>query len=225
MEPGLHIPRNILGAILEAKKLAIVGGGVTKDKAPYDDPSVVIWSTASVGLHLPRVDAIFELHDGVFPDEDLDAAGCYVWMRKQTKAVKMSETFPIDQLIRCYGHRFNGTVMMMLGFGAIRGFKDISLYGVDFSSPEEYSRRVMFMWLVGYLSAQGIKITFAPGGYLQDECATYMYEDDGLTYLRAEKQNIVDNIAHIKAEVAKGERLLANLSGRNEQLEEIMRRY
>lgn len=186
---------------MEAKRLAIVGGGVTKDKAPYDDPNVVIWSTASVGLHLPRVDAIFELHDGVFPDEDLDAAGCYVWMRKKTPGVKMSVEFPIDELIARFGHRFNGTVIMMLGLAAIRGYKDIELYGVDFSSDDERERRVMFMRLVGYLDALGYKITFAPGGFLVDDCPTYMYEDDGLTYLRETRKRATAIYEDINAQI------------------------
>jgi hypothetical protein len=177
---------------VEAKKLAIVGGGVTKDRAPFDDPNVIIWSTASVGLGLPRVDAIFELHDEVFPDEELAAANCYIWMKEKRKAVPMSQRFPIERLIEAYGKRFNGTVAMMLAFAALPDFNatEIELYGVDFSSDDEYSRRNMFYWLMGYLTARGIKITICPGGYMSDECTTYMYEDDGKAYLRDLKRRM-----------------------------------
>jgi hypothetical protein len=180
---------------MEAKRLAIVGGGVTKDKAPFDDRSIEIWSTASVGLGLPRVDAIFELHDGIFDNDELNAAAVPIYMREKSDAVPFSIKFPIDVLVKRFGHKFNGTVAMMLAFAYIRGFKVIELYGVDFSSDEEYSRRGMFQWLMGYLTASGIKIVIAPGGYLTDSCATYMYEDDGKTYLRDLKKRMEEQVA------------------------------
>jgi len=165
-------------------RLAIVGGGVTQNRAPFDDPGVVIWSTASVGLGLKRCEVIFELHDGVFKAEDLNKFGGKVFMRERHDDIPCSAAFPIDELVETFGKRFNGTVAMMLGFAHMCGFTNIELYGVDFSSDDEYSRRNMFYWLMGYLSALGDKITICPGGYMQDTCVTYMYELDDMEYMR-----------------------------------------
>jgi len=81
-------------------RLAIVGGGVTKDRAPFDDLSVVIWSTASVGLGLKRCDVIFELHDGLFPPEELNAKGVPIYMRESHDDIPNSRRFPINELIK-----------------------------------------------------------------------------------------------------------------------------
>ena len=176
-------------------KLAIVGGGVTKDKAPYSDANYVIWSTASVGLGLPRCDAIFELHDGIFPADELNKSPAIIYMKQVTEDVPNSITFPIENLVHKYGKHFNGTVVMMLAFAYMQGYNDIELYGIDFSSDDEYSRRNQFYYMMGYLSALGVKITVCPGGYMQDTCTTYMYEDDGLTYLRQIKKGAAEQLA------------------------------
>jgi len=212
---------------MEARKLAIVGGGVTKDKAPFDDESVIIWSTASVGLHLPRVDAMFEFHDGVFSDEELSAKNCYVWMRNKRLGVPLSERFPIEKLEEAYGKRFNGTISMMLAFATLVDFHftDIDLYGCDFSNEEEYGRRVMFMYLLGLFRGMGFNIKICPGGYLQDECSTYMYDDDGLDYLRKSEESAREELAHVTSEIARGEQIRFKLAGRIEALAEIKRRF
>jgi len=190
-------------------RLAIVGGGVTQNRAPFDDPGVVIWSTASVGLGLKRCEVIFELHDGVFKAEDLNKFGGKVFMRERHDDIPCSAAFPIDELVETFGKRFNGTVAMMLGFAHMCGFTNIELYGVDFSSDEEYSRRNMFYWLMGYLSALGDKITICPGGYMNDTCSTYMYELDDLEYIR-------DIRSRIKEQMRDDEKMLAALKGREQ---------
>jgi len=185
------MPCRILGGNL--RKLCIVGGGVTKDRAPFDS-DCDIWSTASVGLELPRIDAIFELHNGIFKPDDLNNAGCVVYMKSSVHEVPKSVTFPIHDLIDMFGKHFNGTVPMILAFAALEGYEDISLYGIDFSNDEEASRRNHFYWLMGYLSAIGIKIHICPGGYMNDTCATYMYEDDGKAFIEDNKMRASDKM-------------------------------
>lgn len=206
-------------------RLAIVGGGVTKDRAPFDDPSVVIWSTASVGLGLKRCDAIFELHDGVFPAEGLNAKGVPIYMRESHDDIPNSRRLPINELIKRFGPHFNGTVVMMLAFAAIEGFKNIDLYGVDMSSEEEYSRRNQFYYMMGYLSAQGYKINICPGGYLNSECKTYMYESDDLDYLKDIKQRAANQIAEDEQTISGLEIRKAYMRGVNDTCAKFERRY
>lgn len=205
-------------------KLAIVGGGVTKDKAPYSDSAYHIWSTASVGLGLPRCDAIFELHDGVFPADELNKSPSPIYMKQGTDDVPNSVTFPIEKLINKYGKHFNGTVVMMLAFAHMQGYKDISLYGIDFSNDEELSRRNQFYWMMGYLSALGVKITICPGGYMNDTCTTYMYEDDGLTYIRDMKQRATDQLIEDESNIKALQERKAYMRGVSDTLARIERR-
>jgi hypothetical protein len=205
------------------KKLCIVGGGVTKDRAPFDS-DCVIWSTASVGLGLPRVDAIFELHNGIFKPEDLNASGADIYMREIDKTISKSKRFPIEDLISMFGKHFNGTVPMILAFAALEGYEDISLYGIDFSSDDEYSRRNQFYYLMGYLSAIGVKIHISPGGYMFDTCATYMYEDDGKAYINDIKNRAKDQLIEDESNILALRERKAYFRGVSDTIANIERR-
>lgn len=168
-------------------RLCIVGGGSTRLRAPFDDKDAVIWSTFSVGQEIPRVDACFEIHDGVYSAEKLNALGCLIYTKEYDIRIRNSRRFPIEKLIDRFGRRFNGTVVMILAFAFLEGYRDIELYGCDFSSEAELSRRNFFYWMMGHLSALGCRITIPDGGLLRDECATYSYEPesrDYITYIR-----------------------------------------
>ena len=207
------------------RRLCIVGGGVTKDKAPFNDPEAIIWSTASVGLGLPRCDAIFEIHDNAFKPEDLNKSSAIIYMKDKREDVPNSERFPIDLLEAAYGKRFNGTVVMMLAYAGLRNYENIELYGVDFSSDDEYARRNMFYWMMGYLSAQGYKIEICPGGYLKDTCATYAYEVE-------DNQFIADIKKRMSEQVEEDEKIMDGLVKRKwyvkgvfDTLDKVGRRY
>jgi len=205
------------------KKLCIVGGGVTRDKAPYKS-DCVIWSTASVGLNIPRCDVVFELHDGVFSDDELNKFPA-VYMRERSASVPNSLRFPIEDLIVKHGKHFNGTISMMLGFAAMQGYKDIELYGIDFSSDDEYSMRNQFFYIMGYLSGQGYKIKVCPGGYMVDTCSTYMYEDDRKSFITESRKRMKEQTAQDEATIrALNERKMYT-KGVMDTLEKIERRY
>lgn len=204
-------------------KLAIVGGGVTKDKAPYSDSAYHIWSTASVGLGLPRCDVIFELHDNVFTDEQL--APFDTFLRHEKLSLPKSRTFPIKEIEKAYGKHFNGSIVMMLAFAALQGYKTIDLYGVDFSSDYEGSMRDQFYYMVGLLSAQGYGINIYPGGYLNLECKTYMYDDDELSYLRDITKRASDKVKEYEYNISSIREGLAYMRGVVDTAAKIERRY
>lgn len=205
------------------KKLCIVGGGVTKDKAPYGD-DCLIWSTASVGLTLPRCDAIFELHNGVFSDEELINAGCTVYTKSINENIPNSIAFPVEKIINGFGKHFNGTVVMILAFAALEGYKTIDLYGVDFSSDYEESMRDQFYYILGFLSAKGVKVNIYPGGFLQSECATYMYEDKGLSYIEDIKKRASEKMNEYEHNITAMREGLAYMRGVHDTALKIERR-
>lgn len=206
------------------KKLCIVGGGSTRLRAPFDSDAV-IWSTFSVGNELPRVDACFEIHNGVYTPEQLASKGCRIYMREAHPGVPQSIRFPIERLLKAFGRRFNGTVAMILAFAYLEGYRDIWLYGVDFSANEEFSRRCFFYWLMGYLTGQGAQIIIPEGGLMRDTCATYAYEDDGkgfFEYIRGKLNRQTENDHENMIQLRERE---AYAKGVFETLEQIERRY
>jgi len=146
-------------------------------------------------------------------------------MRERSKNVPESLRFPIDDLKVKYGDHFNGTVVMMLAFADYCGFEEIELYGIDFSSDEEYARRNQFYWMMGFLSARGVKITISPGGYMSDTCTTYMYEDDGLSYIRHFKTKAAEQIAEDERNISALEIRKAYMRGVNDTCAKFERRY
>jgi hypothetical protein len=167
---------------MNTRRLCIVGGGSTRMSAPFSSDAV-IWSTMSVGQELPRVDACFELHDGVYTPDQLNNIGCTIYSKELIPEILHNRRFPIEDLVNTFGKRFNGTVVMMLAFAYLEGYRDIWLYGIDFSSDAEYSRRNMFYWIMGYIAGKGAKITIPEGGLLSDTCQTYSYENSGTEYI------------------------------------------
>jgi hypothetical protein len=209
----------------EVKRLCIVGGGSTRLRAPYDDKEALIWSTFSVGQELPRVDACFEIHNGVYSPEQLDKAGCDIYMKEAHPEVAKSIRFPIERIEKIFGKRFNGTVAMILGYAFLMGHRDIWLYGIDISTNAEYARRNMFYWLMGFLTGQGCKITIPEGGLLRDTCKTYVYEDDEKGYLEYIRNRVRAQTGDdLEQMIVRRERIQYQ-RGVEETLEQIERRY
>ena len=175
---------------MNTKRLCIVGGGSTRMSAPFSSDAV-IWSTMSVGQELPRVDACFELHDAVYSVDQLNDVGCVIYSKELIEGVKHNQQFPIEALIKEFGKRLNGTVAMILAYAYLEGYRNIWLYGVDFSSDAEYSRRNFFYWIMGYITAKGAKITIPEGGLLSDTCSTYSYENSGTEYIEKIRQDVM----------------------------------
>lgn len=206
------------------KRLCIVGGGVTRLRAPYKTDAL-IWSTMSVGQELPRVDAVFELHNGLYSAEQLNRVGCEVLSRETLPDVPKSKRFPIEKLIEKYGKRFNGTVVMILGYAGLMGFKEIELYGVDMVNEAEYSRRNAFYLMLGILEGHGVKVRIPEGGYLPLEWSTYMYEDSGLEWLEDTKAKAKAQIADSAANARNYELLKAYAQGTADCIANFERRF
>lgn len=164
-------------------RLCIVGNGCTRDHAPFDDLDALIWTTASVAQNLPRVDRIFEIHDGVYPADKLNSFGCPVMMKEENPEIQASQRFPIEALYDMFGHIFNGSMEMILAYSWIMGYDCIELYGIDFATEEEVNRRFMFMYCKGKIEGMGGRVLISPGSQLVDVCKTYQYDPDDNYYL------------------------------------------
>lgn len=164
-------------------RLCIVGNGVTRDQAPFDDMECEIWTTASVAQNIPRVTRIFEIHDGIYPSDKLNSFGCPVMMKEESNEIPSSEVFPIDDLKEMFGPVFNGTISMILAYSWLMGYNTIELYGIDFSSEDEINRRMMFMYVKGRIEGMGGRVIISPGSHLVDVCRTYQFDANDCAYL------------------------------------------
>lgn len=199
-------------------KLAIVGGGVTKDLAPFDDTHCDIWTTGSISSILPRADVIFDIHtgDAIQPAEILEKHNCLVWMQEDD-IVWNGRRFPIEKLVAKYGRYFNSSMAIMLGWAMYSGYKRIELYGVDMSLteyPAEY--RVNMGYLVGLARGSGIDVII-DGGLFLKPCLTYQYEkpshiatiiknkldetETKLSRVRESIENLQDNEAYLRGAI------------------------
>lgn len=180
---------------MSEKKLCIVGNGVTRDLAPYFDHEALIWTTASVAQNIPRVDCVFEIHDGVYDAAFLTKFDCTVMMKSKDPKIKKSEKFPLDKLIYHFGSVFNGTISMILAYAWIAGYRDVWLYGVDFSTEEEINRRMMFMYVKGMFEGKGGAVHISPGSHLTDKCLIYQYDKSDSVYLTDMQKKLSGQLA------------------------------
>jgi hypothetical protein len=152
-------------------KLAIVGGGNTMMDAPFHDKEYEIWTTASVSKALPRVDIIFEFHDGnALQDKSVYEKAGEVITKKE---------YPIDEITYKYGEIFNSSMTMILAYAIEMDYTDIELYGIDNALDDEYAKyRPQFLYLLGYARGMGISVIVSAGSLLMSNVRRYGYERD-----------------------------------------------
>jgi len=159
------------------RKIAIVGNGLTRDRAPFDDDTYEIWTTGSVAPMLPRVTDIYDIHtdDAIQPIDKLNIPGARVWMQDEREDVPMSRVFPIYHLEDRFGKVFNCSMTMMLG-KAILEADEIRIYGVDFAEGYEPAYRVTFVYLLGLARGMGVNVYIEPGSLVFHDWPTYQYD-------------------------------------------------
>lgn len=106
------------------KKVAILGKLDTKLKAPFDNPEWDIWSVNRRPNEepLPRVDLWFDLHFTPFTEgQDFTR-----------------DNFPFKETEKLLGgHYFNNTVSYVIAYAIIKGYREIALYGMRFTTSAE----------------------------------------------------------------------------------------
>src|SRR5882672_3291128 len=104
-------------------------------------------SPGNMGI-MPRVDAWFEIHGNLHWPECKSYGEPYIeWLKKQPFPVYMQNqgyiphavTFPKDELIEEFGKDFfTSSFAWMMAFAIKQGAAEISLYGIDMASRDEY---------------------------------------------------------------------------------------
>lgn len=134
----------------QREKVAIVGTAPSSRMlAPFADMTWDIWVCSPGNMNtLPRVDAWFEIHKNLHWPEYEGYGKPYIeWLSKQPFPVYMQDqyyfphalTFPMDEMVKEFGGDFfSSSFAWMMAFAITKGYKEISLYGVDMASREEY---------------------------------------------------------------------------------------
>ena len=147
------------------KKVAILGKLDTREKAPFDDKTWDIWSINKRPYEqpLPRVDLWFDLQFKPFSeDEDFTR-----------------ENFPFEEIEKMVGgHYFNNTVSYVIAYAIYKGYKEIALYGMRFTTAAEQKikQRENVRELIFFAKGRGIKVTAPFDEVMVEEYPAYTKE-------------------------------------------------
>lgn len=166
------------------KKVAIVGGGPSRRRAPYHDKSWEIWAFSSRRYRYPRVNRWFELHSLTDLHQQLAGRkpgrrsfGSYmrflrrfsgpVYMQRAHAHIPGSVKYPLGQVLRKYGRCFTSTASYLIALAMLEGYDVIGLWGIDVRRREYLRQRPAIRQLVAIARRNGIKVVFARGSVLR----------------------------------------------------------
>lgn len=161
------------------KKVAIVGGGPSRRKAPFDDPSWEIWAFSSRRWRYPRVDRWFELHAMTDLRQQLATyrpgrrswrgymrmlkqMRCPVYMQQPHPDIPTSVRFPVELVLERFGRCFTSTVSYLVALAIIEGYDCIGLWGIDVRRGEYLKQRPALKYLLSVAKNQGIRVVLPP---------------------------------------------------------------
>lgn len=152
-------------------KVALIGTAPSSRLlAPFHDHSWKIWACSPGNQNvLPRVDVWFELHGNLHWPENQSYGIPYIeWMRKLTIPLYMQNqnyvanaiTFPKDEMVKQFGREFfTSSFAWMMALAIHQGAKEISLFGIDMASRDEYIlQRPGFFFFKHVAEQRGIKV-------------------------------------------------------------------
>lgn len=175
MEKALHLDRST-----RARKVAIVGAGPTRRKAPYDDPSWDIWAFSSKIYRWPRISAWFEIHHITDLREQLvgrkpgrrsfanywrfmSRLKCPVYMQKVHASIPNSVVFPVEPVVEEFGRCFAGTAAYMIAYAMQLGYTTIGLWGISPKSNSFPYQRRSLSYLLSIARRRGIEVVLPRG--------------------------------------------------------------
>lgn len=166
------------------RKVAIVGGGPTRRRAPFSDPSWEIWAFSSRRWRPPRITRWFEIHHMVDLRQQLATkkAGrrtfrgymrfmkrlkCPVYMDKARKSIPNSVEFPLKPLLAEFGRCFTSTASYLIALAIHEGYDVIGLWGVDMRGKKYVRQRPAVRYLLAIARQRGIEVRFPKGSRLR----------------------------------------------------------
>jgi len=173
------------GHISTARRVAIVGGALSRRDAPYHDPGWDIWAFSSLKVHTPRITRWFELHalDDLRQQlrretryrrsfhnymEFLSRLPCPVYMQRAHPFIPRSVPYPLQQALDAFGRCFTSTASYLIALAILEGYDTIGLWGISLRAPTVYARqRPAVEYLLGVARQRGIEVRLPPGSTLR----------------------------------------------------------
>jgi len=217
-------------------KIALIGTAPSsRNLAPFKDPDWTIWACSPGNMDiLPRVDAWFEVHSNLLWPECISYGQPYVeWLKKQTFPIYMQDNrmvpnaipLPIQELVNEFGkYFFTSSFAYMIAMAIKVGAKEISLYGIDMASKDEYIlQRAGGQYFMQEAAKRGILVNIPFESDLAQHPALYGYDDStpfGRKMYVREKE-LKDRIAGMVAERDKLTHGITFLQGAVEDLDYV----
>jgi hypothetical protein len=108
--------------------------------------------------------------------------------------VPLSEDLRIDSLVSKYGPMFQFSYDYMAAFALESGVKDITLYGIDLATEEEYAKkRLSFYYWIGMLRGSGATVNVSAGSLILSRRWVYCHERDVLSDAGARLEKLADD--------------------------------
>lgn len=183
-------------------KVALIGTAPSSRMlAPYNDPSWKIWACSPGNMNtLPRVDLWFELHSNLLWPECESYGKPYIeWLKQQKFPIFMQDRwptaegnmvplqqivpnatgFPMNEMVAEFGDSFfTSSFAWMMALAIMQGATEISLYGIDMASRDEYIRqRPGFFFFRYQAEKRGIKVSAPHESDIMQSPALYAYVD------------------------------------------------
>ena len=176
----MKLNENLPDAAVKIKRVAIVGGGETRKKAPFKNKSWEIWAFSSRRDRYPRVDRWFEIHTMQDLREQLAEfkrgrrsfrnymrymrrLKCPVYMQKVHPKIRNSVVFPKDELVEEFGRIFTSTASYLIALAIKEGYQEIGLWGVNPRGKNYARQRPAIRYLLGLARQRGIRLKFPRG--------------------------------------------------------------
>ncbi|HHW09101.1 MAG TPA: hypothetical protein GXX29_03905 [Firmicutes bacterium] len=166
------------------KKVAIVGGGPSRRRAPYHNHSWEIWAFSSRLYRYPRITRWFELHAMTDLRQRLSTyrpgrrsyrgymrflrnLKCPVYMQRKHKNIPNSVVFPLKKVKAEFGRCFTSSASYLIALAILEGYDVIGLWGIDVRRKEYLRQRGAIKYLLGVAKKKGIKILIARGSRIR----------------------------------------------------------
>ncbi len=230
------------------RKVAIVGTAPSsRDLAPYGDPSWEIWGCSPGNQNLlPRMTRWYEVHANLLYPEHKSYGLPYIewlkqrvkegafpgglWMQDHEDWVQAEEygipdvkAFPWQRLVQEFGpYFFTSTFAWCMAHAISEGVQEISLYGVDMASRDEYIlQRPGGHYFIQKAKERGIKVTIPYESDLEQPPGLYGFSESTpfLRKLLARESELKNRIAPMEQQMAQLKEQTTYLKGALEDLD------
>jgi hypothetical protein len=233
-----QIPQSQLSAQAQPLKLKVALIGTAPSSrmlAPFNDPTWEIWvcSPGNQGA-MPRINRWFEIHGNLLWPENKHYGEPYInWLKQQPFPIYMQNQelvpnatpFPKDAMVKRFGRDFfTSSFAWMMAFAISEGAVEISLYGIDMASRDEYIlQRPGFYFFKYHAEQLGIKVSAPNESDIMQPPGLYGYSE--VTpfgrKLLARDQEVKGRLDAMRQERAKLDHNITYLEGAVEDLDYI----